>query len=184
MAYEIRMAREADASAIQAIYAPLVRDTAISFEDEPPSVAEMARRIRETLAVYPYLVAEEEGGVLGYVYAGPHRARAAYRWSVDVTAYVAAGGRRRGVGRALYGVLMDTLTRQGFHAAYAGIALPNDASVALHEAVGFEALGVYREVGFKHGRWHDVGWWRRPLARATPPAEPATFMQVWRSLGT
>ncbi|MGQ3030392.1 MAG: GNAT family N-acetyltransferase, partial [Ferrovibrionaceae bacterium] len=116
MAYEIRMAREADASAIQAIYAPIVRDTAISFEDEPPSVAEMARRIRETLAVYPYLVAEEEGGVLGYVYAGPHRARAAYRWSVDVTAYVAAGGRRRGVGRALYGVLMDTLTRQGFHA--------------------------------------------------------------------
>jgi phosphinothricin acetyltransferase len=100
MAYEIRMAREADASAIQAIYTPIVRDTAISFEDEPPSVAEMARRIRETLPVYPYLVAEEDGGVLGYVYAGPHRARAAYRWSVDVTAYVAAGGRRRGVGRS------------------------------------------------------------------------------------
>lgn len=175
---KIRVAETADAEAIQAIYAPIVRDTAISFEDEPPTVAEMARRIHDTLVVYPYLVAEDGGRLLGYVYASAHRARAAYRWSVDVTAYVAEGARRGGVGRALYGALLDILTRQGFHAAHAGIALPNDASVALHEAVGFEALGVYREVGFKHGRWHDVGWWRRALAQATPPSEPVRFSEL------
>jgi phosphinothricin acetyltransferase len=175
MSCEIRIAREDDAAAIRAIYAPIVRDTAISFEDEPPSVAEMACRIRDTLVAYPYLVAEDGGRLLGYVYASAHRARAAYRWSVDVTAYVAAGARRTGVGRALYRALLGVLTRQGFHSAYAGIALPNDASVALHEAVGFEPVGVYREVGFKHGRWHDVGWWRRALAQATPPAEPMKF---------
>jgi len=175
---KIRVAETADAAAIQAIYAPIVRETAISFEDEPPTVAEMARRIQDTLAVYPYLVAEDGGRLLGYVYASPHRARAAYRWSVDVTAYVAEGARRGGVGRALYSALLDTLTRQGFHSAYAGIALPNDASVALHEAVGFEALGVYREVGFKHGRWHDVGWWRRALAQAATPSEPVTFSEL------
>ncbi len=95
-----------------------------------------------------------------------------------MTAYVAEGARRGGVGRALYGALIKILTRQGFHSAYAGIALPNDASVALHEAVGFEALGIYREVGFKHGRWHDVGWWRRALAQAATPSEPVRFSEL------
>jgi phosphinothricin acetyltransferase len=101
--------------------------------------------------------------VAGFAYGGPHRTRAAYRWSVDVTVYVAEQARGHGVGRALYGALLPALAERGFHAAFAGIALPNPGSVALHEAVGFTPLGVYREVGFKLGRWHDVGWWQRLL---------------------
>ncbi len=159
----VRAAEPSDAEAIQAIYAPLVEATIISFEERPPSVAEMAERIRRTLADYPYLVAERQGVVLGYTYAGPHRARPAYRFSVDVTAYVAETARGQGVGRRLYAALLAELARRGFHTAFAGIALPNPASVALHEALGFRHLGTYREVGYKFDRWHDVGWWQRLL---------------------
>ncbi|MDZ3830920.1 MAG: arsinothricin resistance N-acetyltransferase ArsN1 family B [Sphingopyxis sp.] len=152
-----------DAEAIQAIYAPFVRDTAVSFEEIPPSVGEIASRIDETARDYPYFVAEEAGALLGYAYAGPHRSRAAYRHSVDVTVYVGGNAQRRGVGRALYQCLLPAAADRGYHAAFAGIALPNDASVALHEAFGFTAIGVYREVGRKLGAWHDVGWWQRRL---------------------
>ncbi|HZZ35154.1 MAG TPA: arsinothricin resistance N-acetyltransferase ArsN1 family B [Caulobacteraceae bacterium] len=172
----VRTARIADAAAVAAIYAPIVRETAISFEIEPPTAAEIAGRIETTLATHPWLVAEADGMVAGYAYASPHQARGAYRWSVNTTVYVAEGRRGAGVGRTLYGSLIPTLRRQGFRSAFAGIALPNEASVALHEAVGFEALGVYREVGFKFSRWHDVGWWRLGLSdddRA--PAEPTAF---------
>jgi phosphinothricin acetyltransferase len=113
--------------------------------------------------------------VVGYAYAGSHAARHAYRWSCNVSAYVAPGAARRGIGRALYSDLQDRLKAQGFHAAFAGIALPNDASVGLHEAMGFQHLGTYREVGFKHGRWHDVGWWRLALAEGPPTGEPVPF---------
>jgi L-amino acid N-acyltransferase YncA len=139
----IRPSTEADAPAIQAIYAPIVRDTAISFEDVPPTVAEIAERIRATLPTYPYFVCETQDGVLGFAYAGAHRARAAYRWSVDVTVYVDAAAHRRGIGLALYRHLIDILERQGFHAAFAGIALPNPKSIGLHEALGFVHLGTY-----------------------------------------
>ena len=159
----VRPARLGDAAAIQAIYAPIVADTAISFEIEPPSVAEMERRIVATLERYPYLVAERDGALLGYAYGGEHRSRAAYRVSVDVTCYVAPVARRQGVGRALYGVLLATLSDAGFHSAHAGITLPNPGSVGLHEAMGFEKVGVYREVGYKLGAYHDVGWWQRML---------------------
>ncbi len=157
----IRSATPEDAAALLAIYAPLVETTAISFEERPPAPDEMARRIEATLPTHPYLLAEAEGAVLGYAYAGPHRARPAYRWSVDVTVYVAERARGGGVGRALYEALLADLSARRFHAAFAGIALPNPASVALHEALGFRHLGTYREVGFKFGRWHDVGWWQR-----------------------
>jgi phosphinothricin acetyltransferase len=172
----IRAACEADAAAIQAIYAPIVRDTAISFEEDPPSVEEMASRIQKTLIDYPFLVCDRDGEIVGYAYAGQHRVRAAYRWSVDVSVYVSPKVRRGGIGRALYTALLTILNGQGFHTAFAGIALPNEASIGLHEAVGFEPLGVYREVGFKHGRWHDVGWWRRSLGRNERPSEPVPFM--------
>ena len=161
--FEIRSAGVKDAAAIQAIYAPIVERTAISFEDAPPAAAEIARRIVRTLEAYPYLVAERDGQLLGFAYAGPHRARPAYRHSVDVTAYVAEAARRQGVGKALYDALLAALADAGYHAAFAGIALPNPASEALHKAVGFEPVGIYREVGFKFDRWHDVAWWQRLL---------------------
>ncbi len=162
-AVSVRPATVADAASVHAIYAPVVEHTAISFEEVPPTIEEMAARIRATSMAYPYLIAERDGVVVGYAYASQHRTRAAYRWSVDVTVYIAEGARRSGVGSALYAQLFAELAARGFHAAFAGIALPNPGSVALHERMGFEALGIYREVGSKFGRWHDVGWWQRLL---------------------
>lgn len=168
----IRLARQDDAGAVREIYAPAVERTAVSFELEAPSVAEMARRIAEHQPEHPWLVADEGGTVIGYAYAGGFRRRAAYGWSVETSVYVAPGGRRRGVGRALYGTLFRLLEAQGYRQALAGITLPNPASVALHEAVGFEPVGVYRRVGWKLGAWHDVGWWQRALAEPPRQAEP------------
>ncbi len=172
----LRAADPRDAAALAAIYAPIVRDTIISFETDPPGDNEMARRIAETLKTYPWLVAERGGAVVGYAYASPHRQRDAYRWSVDVTAYVDARARRSGVGRALYGGLLAVLRAQGFRSAFAGVALPNPQSVGLHEAMGFAPVGVYRDVGFKLGGWRDVGWWRAALSQGDqPPSEPIPF---------
>lgn len=169
-AASIRLAGDRDAEAVQRIYAPFVLHTAVSFELAPPGVEEMRARIAKTLPRYPWLVLEEGGEVIGYVYASAHRERPAYVWSVDTTVYVDAAHRRRGVGRALYASLFEVLRLQGFHNAFAGIALPNPGSVGLHEALGFQPIGVYRAVGYKLGRWHDVGWWQRPLRE--PDAEP------------
>ena len=163
MPIEIRSATTIDAEAIQRIYAPFVLETAISFEDVPPSVDEMAGRIMSTQKTHPWLVALDGGQVCGYVYASAHRERAAYRYSADTTVYIAPEAQRRGVGRALYAELLPELKRRGVHMAFAGIALPNPASVALHASMGFAPVGIYREVGFKFGRWHDVGWWQRQL---------------------
>lgn len=175
----IRAATVADAGAIAAIYAPIVETTFISFETEPPGVAEMAGRIAATLATHPWLVFEDEDGVAGYAHAGPHSARGAYRWSVSVTVYNAERARRRGVGRALYLDLLAILRRQGFHMAMAGIALPNAASVGLHEAMGFRPIGIYSEVGYKLGAWRDVGYWQLKLqALADPPGEPLPYASL------
>ena len=163
MPIEIRPATVADAEAIQRIYAPIVAKTAISFEDVPPSVEVMAERITATLRTHPYLVAVDGENVCGYVYASEHAERAAYRYSVNTTVYIAPEARRLGVGRLLYSGLLPELERRGFHVAYAGITLPNPGSVALHQSVGFTPVGVYREAGFKFGLWHDVGWWQRLL---------------------
>jgi len=171
----VRVATEADAKAVAAIYAPYVAQTAISFEEGPPSQSEMAERIAATLKTHPFLVHDNGQGVAGYAYAGPHAGRPAYRWSCNVTVYVASGRTHQGIGRALYAELLDILKAQGFHSVFAGIALPNAASVGLHEAMGFVHLGTYREVGFKNGCWHDVGWWRLGLAEGPPAAEPILF---------
>lgn len=171
----VRIATEADARAIAAIYEPYVRETAVSFEEVPPSPDEMARRLASTLETYPYLVYEAGDGVLGYAYGSAHRAKPAYRWSVETTVYVARHAHRRGIGRALYAELLHLLTRQGFHSAFAGIVPPNDKSVRLHEAMGFEYLGNFPEIGFKHGELHDLGWWRRTLADGKPRDEPIPF---------
>jgi phosphinothricin acetyltransferase len=173
----IRTATEDDAAAIAAIYAPYVLETAISFEAVPPTADEMRERVARTLPTHPFLVFDD-GGVIAYAYAGEHQQRSAYRWSVTVTAYAAGHAHRRGIGRALYTGLLDILTLQGFHSAFAGIALPNAASVGLHEAMGFRHLGTYAEVGFKLGQWHDVGWWRRPLNDGLPERDPIPFAEL------
>jgi phosphinothricin acetyltransferase len=158
----LRLATPDDAEQVQAIYAPYCH-TPISFEAEPPSVEEMRGRLVKVLGQYPWLLCEDGGEVLGYVYATRHRERAAYGWSVDTTVYVRQGRQRRGVGRALYVALLAVLPLQGYVNAYAGVTLPNPASVGLHEAVGFRPIGTYQQVGFKCGAWHDVAWFQRPL---------------------
>lgn len=164
----IRDATPADAAGLLEIYAPFVRDTAVSFELAAPSVAEFAARIEASRARWAWLVAEERGRPVGYAYAGEHRVRGAYRYSVETSVYLDASHRGNGLGARLYRVLLPRLEARGFCNAYAGITLPNAASVRLHERVGFEAIGVFRRVGWKFGAWHDVGWWHLPL-RETPP---------------
>jgi phosphinothricin acetyltransferase len=176
MSATIRVARPEDAEAILTIYAPIVRETAISFEGTPPTREEMHERIATTLQRLPWLVCEHQGEVLGYVYASPHRARAAYQWSVDVSVYIHAKARRTGMGRALYHALFALLIVQGLYECFAGITLPNPASVGLHEALGFQPVGVYQAVGYKLGAWHDVGWWQRGLQpRPSLPTPPTAF---------
>jgi phosphinothricin acetyltransferase len=184
MPRDIRVARSADAEALARIYAPYVTGSAISFELEPPCAEEMGARLAAYLTVAPWLLLAEDGEVLGFAYASRHCDRAAYRWSVDTTVYVREDARRRGLGRSLYTSLFALLRLQGFFVAHAGITLPNAASVGLHESLGFEPVGVYASVGYKNGRWHDVGWWRRPLREPVPaPAEPLSFAELERSPG-
>lgn len=175
----VRLAKPEDAVQIQSIYAPIVLDTFISFEVDPPQVSEIQRRIESTLQFYPWLVACEDRQILGYAYAGQHRSRQAYQWSVDVSAYVHTDHRRQGIGRKLYSALLAILRMQGFVNAFAGIALPNPASVGLHEAVGFTSIGVYRQVGYKLGAWHDVGWWGAALNDAPKnPLSPRSIAEI------
>jgi L-amino acid N-acyltransferase YncA len=159
-----------DAAACAAIYAPHVDPGPASFEETPPDAGEVARRIR---TAHAWLVAEDgDGSIAGYAYASEHRSRAAYRWAVDVAVYVSEAHQRRGAGRALYAALLPQLAERGWRAACAGIALPNDPSVALHEAFGFEPVGVYRRIGFKAGAWRDVGWWQLDLAPGDEDPNP------------
>ncbi|MGN6187354.1 MAG: arsinothricin resistance N-acetyltransferase ArsN1 family B [Conexibacter sp.] len=165
-----------DAVACAAIYAPFVRDTAISFEEVAPSAEDFAARIARTATSHPWLVCERDDTIAGFAYATRHRERAAYRWAADVSVYVDPAWQRRGVGRALYEALLDRLRAQRFQIACAGITLPNDASVGLHESLGFEPVGVYPGIGWKAGAWRDVGWWQLrllpPDRDGRPPAEP------------
>jgi L-amino acid N-acyltransferase YncA len=160
----IRLAHPEDGGAAAEIYRPAVAERATSFELAPPDAAEMSKRISATLEQFPCIVAEADGRIAGYAYAGAHRTRAAYQWSVDVSAYVREDAHRHGVGRALYEALFRLLVLQGYTNAYAGITLPNAASEGFHRGMGFTPVGVYRGVGFKQGRWHDVGWFERLLA--------------------
>lgn len=163
-----------DAARCAELYAPFVRNTVISLEEEPPDADEFARRIERISRTHPWLVAEINGELTGFAYATLHRERAAYRWATDVTVYVDPAYHRRGIGGALYTALFDLLVRQGFYVACAGVTLPNEASVGLHEALGFVPVGVYQRVGFKFGGWWDVGWWQKQLqpARDGVPKHP------------
>jgi len=162
-----------DAAACAAIYAPSVDSAPVSFELVPPDAAEFARRIEKYSATHRFLVAEEDGEVVGYAYACRWRERPAYDWSVEVSVYVDRVRHGQGIGRALYAELFDRLRAQGFRTAVAGVTLPNPASVALHESMGFESIGAFRRIGWKQGAWHDVGYWRLDLlpdAEDPPPA--------------
>lgn len=163
-----------DAAACAEIYGPFVRDTVISLEERAPGERELAERISRISLTHPWLVAEVDGAVVGFAYASEHRQRASYRWAADVAVYLDPACHGRGIGRSLYGALLPLLERQGIQVVCAGITLPNDASVALHEACGFQPIGVYRRIGWKAGSWHDVGWWQLELAPPTesPPSEP------------
>jgi L-amino acid N-acyltransferase YncA len=168
-----------DAADVASIYRPAVEVTAASFEEVTPDEEEMASRIRHILTRTPWLVAESSGRVIGYAYAAPHRERAGYRWSVDVSAYVHPEWHRRRVGRTLYDALLPLLLSQGFVNVYAGIALPNPASVALHESIGMRLIGVYERVGFKFGAWHDVAWYGLRIAEpGVPPYEPIALPEL------
>ncbi len=163
-----------DAAACAAIYAPHVEGSPVSFEERAPDAAELAARIERYGQGHAWLVAERGGEVLGYAYATAFNERPAYRWSASVSVYVAEVARGHGVGRTLYEALFERLREQGYRMACAGITLPNEASVGLHEALGFERTGVNREIGFKEGAWRDVGWFQLELSPAPdgPPREP------------
>lgn len=169
-----------DAAAIEAIYTPIVRETAISFEWEPPSLADWQQRVQKVTARYPWLVAvDDEQVVRGFAYANTHRDAPSYQWSVNTSVFVHADARGQGIGTALYRELHRQLVALGYFTAFAGIALPNAASVALHESVGYRPLGVYEKVGFKSGQWRDVGWWRKELQpcdrEPTMPKKPGSI---------
>jgi len=182
----IRLAEEEDAAGVLAIYAPVVRETAISFELEPPSLEEMRERIRSLRARLPWLVCSDGRSLWGYAYADRFRTRAAYQWSAEVTVYVSPDRHRRGVARALYTSLLAALRLLGYRNAFAGIAQPNPPSVALHETLRFRPAGLLRAAGFKLGRWHDVSWWQlelSPLGRPDAPPHTVAAMQdspEWR----
>ena len=180
----IRLATARDANALAQIYAPIVASTAISFELVPPSEPEMAARAASTLAYVPWLVCARDDEVWGYAYASRHNERAAYQWSLNVSAYVHESRRRHGVGRALYTSLFALLRLQGYYTLHAGVTLPNAGSVGLHEALGFRPVGVYRSVGHKLGAWHDVGWWQLALRERTgEPAPPLSLAEAQRRSG-
>ena len=174
MAARIRLATSADSEAIQRIYGPYVAGSRISFEEAVPDAAEMARRMAGE--VHPWLIAEQDGAVVGYASSAPYHRRPAYRWTAETSVYCLASAHGRGVGRELLSALLGLLTRQGYVTAIGAIALPNPASVRLHEALGFVAAGTYRGTGFKLGDWIDVGLWQKQLAaRTSSPAEPRPF---------
>ena len=175
------MATADDAAAVLAVYAPYVESSPASFETHPPAEDVMRERIRSVMPRYPWLVAQREGRIVGYAYGGAYRTRPAYRWTVETSVYIAADAHRTGVGRALYDVLLEGLTRQGYVTALAGVTLPNDGSIALHESFGFQRLGTMPRVGLKFGQWRDVGWWYRDLVTPAPvdPPPPVDAKAAW-----
>lgn len=183
MAIAIRAARPEDAETIAAIYAPHVLVGTVSFETVAPDADVIRTRMASSNGLYPWMVATvgegEESGVVAFAYAAQFRERAAYRFACETTIYVADAVQRQGAGRLLYEALIDTLRAQGFTQAIGVIALPNDQSLKLHEAVGFRKAGVYREIGYKNGQWIDVGYWQCELNEgAVPPVEPKRFVDV------
>jgi len=176
---EIRLVSPSDATQIREIYAPIVRETATSFEYDVPTVGEIAGRITKTLQQYPWIVCEIDGKVAGYTYGSSFRSRTAYQWTTEVTAYIHPKFHRRGIGRGLYTSLFAILRKQGYFNAISVITLPNDASVGLHESLGFEKIGVFMNMGYKHEDWHHTGWWQLELCpMQVNPSPPLAISQL------
>jgi L-amino acid N-acyltransferase YncA len=175
----IRLATPDDASAIADIYRPAVVERPSSFELIPPDAEEMARRIDENLRTAPWLVYEHADEVIGYANGTIHRQRPAYRWTIETSIYVDPAAHGQGIGRQLYTALLTALGYQGFRTAVAGVTLPNEASVALHQKMGYTPVGVFHHIGHKFGGWRDVAWFERPLATyEETPEEPRTMQEL------
>lgn len=175
----IRIAKPEDAEQIRKIYRPYCQDTTISFEQKVPSLSEVKSRIQSISVQFPYLVLLEGDQILGYAYATQHRERAAYRWSVESSVYVNSEFNGQAVGSTLYTTLFEILKRQRYVNVYAGITMPNDASVAIHKKFGFNLVGTYKNVGYKHGLWHDVSWWHLQLSEPQiDPEEPLSVTNI------
>lgn len=175
----IRAANESDAKLIHDIYAPSVLDGVATFETAVPGVEAMRQRVRERLQHYPWLVWEDAGEILAYAYAGRFRERAAYDWIAETSIYVRTDSQRRGIARKLYNTLLEVMRLQGIQQAVGVITLPGNGSVAMHEALGFEAAGVWSKCGYKHGQWWDVGVWQKQLQPPTTPPAPVTPFPQW-----
>lgn len=175
----IRLAKPTDAPAILEIYAPYIENTSFTFETEVPSIEEFAKRIETYLINWPWLVCEIEGKIAGYAYATKYRERTAYQWCVESSIYIHDDYLKRNAGTALYTALFDILKRQGFRNVYAVINLPNDRSVAFHEKCGFKYFATYEQVGYKLGKWKNVGWWRLILNDfGMEPEAPVKFSEM------
>ena len=183
MTRTIRLAQPDDARQMLAIYTPFILNSAVSFELDIPTTDEFGLRIAHTLTRFPWIVCESAGKVIGYSYASNHATRDAYKWSVDVSLYVAEEYRRQGVGKALYTSLFACLRLQGYFNAYAGITLPNPASVKIHETMGFTYVGVFKDDGYKLGDWHSVGWWELSLQRRATPLTPINLPAIQGTAG-
>jgi L-amino acid N-acyltransferase YncA len=183
MSMQIRLAVPEDAEGVRAIYVPYVRSSPVTFETVEPSVEEMTQRIRSVSSKYPWLVCSRSREILGYAYANRHRERAAYQWCVEVSVYVDGAHQRHGIGSVLYDALFRILAAQNFTTAYAGITLPNPASVALHEIKGFTPIGVFKDAGYKLSAWHDVGWWQLSLKQKDPAPAPPVDFPTWVKQG-
>mgnify|MGYP000864214219 FL=1 len=166
---EIRLATPSDAAALLAIYAPYVENTAITFEYEVPTIEDFTNRIAKTLEKYPYLVAEEDGVVVGYAYASTYYARAAYDWAVELSVYVSLDSRGQGVGTKLYDALEYLLDQMGYVHFLACISLPNEASLTLHRKRGYQQVAHFPKIGYKFNRWHDIVWLQKSLEKDVRP---------------
>ena len=179
----IRLATPSDAEGILAIYAPYITDTTFTFEAEVPSVSAFAERIASYLIHWPWLVCEIDGRVAGYAYGSKYRERVGYQWCVECSVYVHDDFMRKGIGKALYTPLFDILKQQGYRNVYAVINLPNDRSVDFHENCGFEWMATYENVGYKLGKWKDVGWWQLTINEySNEPAPPVKFSELDKGL--
>jgi phosphinothricin acetyltransferase len=175
----IRLAKPSDAAAILDIYGPYIRDTSITFETEVPTLSEFGARINYYLENWPWLVYEKNGIIAGYAYASRYRERVAYQWGVECSVYIHEQFQRMGIARDLYTKLFTILKLQGFTTVYAVINLPNDPSVAFHETMGFRYFATYEKVGYKLGKWKNVGWWQLQLNEyLNEPAAPVKFSAI------